>query len=61
MPGFLVRMLITALGLWLAASIVPSMAFAKTTTLLIAALLLGAVNAIVRPIAIEVLVVERER
>lgn len=52
MPGFLVRMLITALGLWLAASLVPSMAFTSTPTLLIAALLLGAVNAVVRPVAV---------
>jgi putative membrane protein len=52
MPGFLARMLITALGLWLAASLIPSMAFASATTLLIAALFLGAVNAIVRPIAV---------
>ena len=52
MLGFLTRMLITALGLWLAASLVPSIFFTTTTTLIIAALLLGAVNAVVRPIAI---------
>jgi putative membrane protein len=52
MPGFLVRMLVTAVGLWLAAAIVPSLEFSTPATLLIAALLLGVVNAFVRPIAI---------
>ncbi len=45
-------MLITAAGLWLAALLVPSMEFQSTGTLLIAALLLGVVNAVIRPIAI---------
>jgi putative membrane protein len=45
-------MLVTAVGLWLAAWIVPSLEFSTPATLLIAALLLGIVNAFVRPIAI---------
>lgn len=45
-------MLITAAGLWLASLLVPSMEFQSTGTLLIAALLLGVVNAVIRPVAI---------
>ena len=52
MQGFLVRTAICALGLWLASALVPSMHFASGASLLGAALLLGVVNAIVRPIAI---------
>ncbi len=52
MNGFLLRLLLTALGLWLAASIVPGVTFAGVGTLLIAALLLGIVNAVVRPVLI---------
>ena len=50
MPGFLVRLLISALGLGLASWIVPGLAIADGVTLLLAALLLGIVNAFVRPI-----------
>jgi len=52
MPGFLVRMLITALGLALAAWIVPGISVSGWGTLLIAAFLMGIVNAVVRPLAI---------
>ena len=52
MKGFLTRLLITALGLWLAATIVPGISFVGWQTLLIAALLLGIVNAVVRPLLI---------
>ncbi|NNL64930.1 MAG: phage holin family protein [Myxococcales bacterium] len=45
-------MAITALGLWLAARIVPGVELADTRTLILAALLLGLVNAFVRPIAV---------
>lgn len=50
--GFLVRLLISALGLWLAARIVPGMQIEGGGTLLAAALLLGIVNAVVRPVAV---------
>ncbi len=50
MKGFLYRLLITALGLWAASAIVPGVAFRTWQTLIIAALLLGIVNAVVRPI-----------
>jgi putative membrane protein len=46
------RTLITAVGLWIAAAIVPSMGFSSGWTLLGAALLLGVVNAFVRPVLI---------
>ena len=49
MTGFLLRLLIGALGLWLAARLVPGMQIQGAGTLLGAAFLLGAVNAFVRP------------
>ncbi|MDH3512645.1 MAG: phage holin family protein [Gammaproteobacteria bacterium] len=52
MAGFLVRTLITALGLWLADAILPGIAIETPGTLILAALLMGLVNALVRPIAI---------
>lgn len=52
MPGFLVRFLITAGALWLASAIVPGMVFLSTASLLWAALWLGIVNALLRPIAV---------
>lgn len=52
MPGFLLRTLITALGLWLASAIVPGIVIETPGTLLLAALLLGLVNALVRPFAV---------
>lgn len=52
MAGFLVRLVITALGLWVAATLVSGIQVDDTATLLWAALLLGIVNAVVRPIAI---------
>lgn len=52
MPGFFVRTLITALGLWLANAMIPGIDIAMPGTLILAALLMGLVNALVRPIAI---------
>jgi putative membrane protein len=52
MVGFLVRLTIVALGLWLAHAIVPGIEIEGTATLVAAALLLGLVNALVRPLAI---------
>ncbi|MFU8822251.1 MAG: phage holin family protein [Gammaproteobacteria bacterium] len=52
MNGFLVRMLITAISLWLAALVVPGMDLQGLGTVLGAALLLGIVNAFVRPVVI---------
>ena len=50
MRGFLARLLITALGLWAAATIVSGFDVVGVGNLLIAALVLGLVNAVVRPI-----------
>jgi putative membrane protein len=52
MAGFLLRWVISAFSLWIASAIVPGMEIRGTGTLLAAALLLGLVNAIVRPLAI---------
>jgi putative membrane protein len=50
MRGFFFRLVITALGLWAAATIVPGVSFTGWRALLVAALVLGIVNAVVRPI-----------
>src|SRR5580692_2070293 len=50
MIGFIIRVAIVALGLWLASRIVPGVDVLSTSSLIFAALLLGIVNAIVRPI-----------
>ena len=52
MPGFLIRMLITALGLWVASTVVPGMEIRGLGTLLGSAVLLGFVNALVRPLVV---------
>jgi len=52
MVGFILRALIAAVGLWIAAKIVPGIGVDSWTTLLFAAVLLGLVNAVVRPILI---------
>jgi len=52
MTGFLLRLLIVALGLWLASEWVPGIEVKGVGTLLGAALLLGIVNAIVRPLLV---------
>jgi putative membrane protein len=51
MMGFLLRAVISAAGLWLATQWVPGVHVDSTASLLLAGLLLGVVNAIVRPIA----------
>jgi putative membrane protein len=52
MAGFLLRTAVVALGLWLATQLLPGLAFDAPMTLLAAALLLGVVNAVIRPLAI---------
>lgn len=52
MMGFLVRAAIVALGLWLATKIFAGLQFDSPGVLIAAALLLGLVNAVIRPIAI---------
>lgn len=52
MTAFILRVAIVALGLWLAAQMLQGLQFDSTGALLAAALLLGVVNAVVRPIAV---------
>src|ERR1700684_1283979 len=52
MLGFLIRALIVALGLWLATVWVDGVSIDTPGTLILAGVLLGMVNSIVRPIAI---------
>lgn len=52
MPGFLIRMVISAMGLWIASELVPGMEITGMRTLVVAAFLLGIVNAVVRPLIV---------
>jgi len=52
MTGFILRALITALGLWLATEWVYGVQIDSPWTLVIAGVLLGVVNAIVRPLTV---------
>ena len=52
MAGFLLRGLVAALGLWAATSLLDGIVINNATTLILAGLLLGLVNAIVRPFAL---------
>ena len=52
MRGFLIRAVVVAIGLWLASQIVPGVEIRSAGSLIAAALLLGVVNAIVRPILV---------
>jgi len=52
MRGFVLRLLISALGLWLATVLVPGVEIEGTGTLLLAAFWLGIVNAFVRPLLV---------
>ena len=51
MQGIVIRTLITMLGLYLASVLVPGVSISGAWTFIFAAILLGIVNAIVRPIA----------
>jgi len=50
--GFLIRMAITAAGLWVASELVNGITIRDGSTLIWAAIVLGIVNAVVRPIAV---------
>lgn len=52
MRGFLARIFITAFGLWMADSILAGISFDDVVALWISALLLGLVNAFVRPVVL---------
>jgi len=51
MVGFLLRAAITALGLWVASELLSGMAFDAPSKLILAAIVLGVINAFVRPLA----------
>ena len=50
MAGFLIHTVVLAIAIWAAASVVPGVTIASWSALAVAALVLGVVNAIVRPI-----------
>jgi len=52
MRGFILRMLICAAGLWVASETVPGLHIEGVGALFVAALLLGMVNALVRPLVV---------
>ena len=52
MVGFILRGLVAALGLWAATEMLTGFTIDSATTLILAGLLLGIVNAIVRPFAL---------
>jgi putative membrane protein len=51
MLGFLLRTAISALALWVADEVFAGMSFDSATQLIVAAILLGIVNGLVRPLA----------
>ena len=51
MTGFLLRAALSALGLWIASEIFSGLHFDSASKLLVSAVLLGIVNAFVRPLA----------
>lgn len=52
MRNFLIRAAIAAAGVWLAAEIVPGVTAASGGSIVLAAILLGLVNATLRPVAV---------
>jgi putative membrane protein len=50
MKGFLIRLLITALGLWVADRLLGGITITGTGSLIVSALVLGIVNAVIRPV-----------
>jgi putative membrane protein len=50
--GFVLRLIVNAAALWVAAQLVPGIVVAGLTPLLLAALVLGLINAVVRPILV---------
>lgn len=49
---FVIRAVFAALGLWMASRIVPGVRFSDPGSLIVAAILLGVVNAFVRPVVV---------
>ena len=52
MFGLILRTLVTAFGLWIAASLIPGVEIQSTGTMIWAAVWLGVINAVIRPILV---------
>ena len=52
MPGFFIRWIVCAIGLWIAQALVGGITVDGTGSLILAALLLGLANAILRPLVV---------
>ena len=52
MLGFIVQAVVTAIGLWASAKLVPGVEFTSTGSLIAAAIILGLVYAFVRPLMV---------
>jgi putative membrane protein len=52
MIRFIIQAVVTMVGLWLSAQIVPGVGFTSTGSLIAAAVILGLINAVVRPIMV---------
>jgi putative membrane protein len=52
MQGFIVRIAVTVFGLWVASQLVAGVAISEPETFVLAAILLGVVNALVRPVVV---------
>lgn len=52
MAGFILRSVVTAVALWVAVAIVPGLAARDVGTLVMAAIVLGLVNATLRPVMV---------
>jgi len=50
MSGFLIRVIVTGLGLWVADWLLAGITIQSTTTLILAALVLGILNAVIKPL-----------
>ena len=54
MIRFIIQAVVTMIGLWLSAQVVPGVTFTNNGSLIAAALILGLVNAVVRPFMVIV-------
>lgn len=52
MRGFLIRVVIVALALWVTSKLIPGVEISDGTSLALAALVLGIINAFVRPVVV---------
>ncbi len=52
MFGLILRTVVTALGLWIATSLIPGVQIDATSTMIWAAVWLGVINAVIRPILV---------